>query len=69
MRIQLRKIGWLKNRKSLLAIALIVLALIAFGAYHVFRPDAPVPPKTEVITHSTDKPNEAKLDDKEAANA
>lgn len=62
MSIWLRKIGWLKNKRILLAIALVLLALTAFGAYYVFRSDSPVPPKTEIITHSTDKPDETKPD-------
>lgn len=64
MSIRLRKLRWLKNKKSLLAIALVVLALVAFGAYRIIRPDTLAPPKTEVITHSTDTPEETKPDKK-----
>ena len=63
MNIRLPKLGWLKNKKILLAIALVVLVLIAFGAYRVFRPDVPAPPsESAIVTHSTDTPDETKPD-------
>jgi LPXTG-site transpeptidase (sortase) family protein len=62
MSLRLRKMGRLKNKKVLLLITLVVLALVAVGAYRVSLPKAPASTSESaaVVTTSTDTPDETK---------